>query len=317
MAAELKCFSVELNGVVWTLHHSMLFGKNQDPGQQREHAEGKGSETQANSQRRERSAQRLKDFQKAKRNWLAIIFRRWKRMGSPQLPAPPLPQLPPPPMPLLPPAQPPPTASATQQQPQQQQMDDERAPKRGVDESKAPDGSPSTPRAKRTLALGQPPPSIPPSPPSPHPSPPPTPEGSKPSKKISTSNGQGTRVGSRAPREDASRSPVVPESILAYRVPEVPVPRQCYVCERHVPSGFMSREDPTWFFCSRCAQDLGKVGSSDPWESEATGFQCKGCSHVLPYLHDWRNQMCKRCVKRRACDDLEAELYQFTQHYFD
>ena len=142
-------------------------------------------------------------------------------------------------------------------------------------------------------------------------------EGSEPSKKISTSNGQGTRVGSRAPREDASRSPVVPESILAYRVPEVPVPRQCYVCERHVPSGFMSREDPTWFFCSRCAQDLGKVGSSDPWESEATGFQCKTCSHVLPYLHDWRNQMCKRCVKRRACDDLEAELYQFTQHSFD
>ena len=97
------------------------------------------------------------------------------------------------------------------------------------------------------------------------------------------------------------------------------MPKQCYLCERHVPSGFISREDPVWFFCSRCAQGELEYGSgvSDPlddpehwrsWESEATGFQCKACSHVLPYLHDWRNQMCKRCVKRRACDDLEAEL---------
>ena len=34
LAAEMKCYSVEVNGVVWTLHHSLLFN-NMEPGLQR------------------------------------------------------------------------------------------------------------------------------------------------------------------------------------------------------------------------------------------------------------------------------------------
>ena len=307
LAAEMKVFSVSIDGVVWTLFHPEMRAHKPSSPDDPAGGAAQGSSASTISRRSERSAKRLTDFRKARRNWLAILFRQWKQLRRPQLLAPPLQQPPPPPLPLLPLPQPSPTALATQQQPPQQQMDDERAPKRSVDASKAQGDSPSTPRAKRTLALGQPPPSIPPSPPSSHPSPPPLPEGSKPSKKISTSNGQGTRVGSQAPREEASRPPVVPANLSASDRPErVPVPRMCMHCERHVLSGHAAplSDNMDVFVCDACMQDEefaegahAEFGDTiREWKSSKYGYRCKQCDHVLPYLYDWEQEKCKRCA---------------------
>ena len=163
LATELgNVYSVELQGVVWTLRHPE---RQQEP-------KSKSAETDegcvAITRRAEKSAARLKEFQTALRFRIGILFKRWSQ--STQLRS--LPQaLPPPPIPPLPQPSPKPTTKVLQQPPTQQppseQMDDERAPKRAPSTPLAAD-SPATPRAKRTLLLppGLPPPSIPPSPPS-------------------------------------------------------------------------------------------------------------------------------------------------------
>ena len=159
LATELgNVYSVELQGVVWTLRHPE---RQQEP-------KSKSAETDegcvAITRRAEKSAARLKEFQTALRFRIGTFFKRWSQ--STQLRS--LPQaLPPPPIPPLPQPSPKPTTKVLQQPPTQQppseQMEDERAPKRAPSTPLAAD-SPATPRAKRTLQLppGLPPLSLPP-----------------------------------------------------------------------------------------------------------------------------------------------------------
>ena len=302
LAAELgNVYSVQLQGVVWTLRHPE---KQQEP-------KSKSADTDkgcvANTRRAEKSAARLAEFQTALRFRIGTFFRRW----SQSIRLRPTPQaLPPPPILPLPLPPPQPTTTVAPQQPSQQpppeQMDDDRAPKRAPSTPLAAD-SPATPRAKRTLQLppGLPPPSIPPSPPSststpPHsilPSPPSTTSTSSP-QRLDRADLVGQHVGE--PESSAASSPSAPMT-----EPErVLVPRKCEDCRRHVTKGWLevvppSRADPCpTFVCEMCYRDPC-YGSDEfySWTATKLGFRCKACSHVLPYLYHPSESLCGRCSR--------------------
>ena len=109
LAAEMgNVYSVELQGVVWTLRH---------PEKQQEPKSKKDAGCVASTRRAEKSAARLKDFQAALRFRIGTFFKRWSQ--SIQLR--PLPQaLLPPSTTSLPQPSPRPTAMVPQQLPTQQ-----------------------------------------------------------------------------------------------------------------------------------------------------------------------------------------------------
>ena len=71
LAAEMgNVYSVELQGVVWTLRH---------PEKQQEPKSKKDAGCVASTRRAERSAARLKDFQAALRFRIGTFFKRWSQ----------------------------------------------------------------------------------------------------------------------------------------------------------------------------------------------------------------------------------------------
>ena len=301
LAAELgNVYSVQLQGVVWTLRHPE---KQQEP-------KSKSADTDkgcvANTRRAEKSAARLAEFQTALRFRIGTFFRRW----SQSIRLRPTPQaLPPPPILPLPLPPPKPTTTVAPQQPLQQppseQMDDDRAPKRAPSTPLAAD-SPATPRAKRTLQLppGLPPPSIPPSPPSSTSTPPPSIPPSHPSstsisspQRLDRADLVGQHVGE--PESSAASSPSAPVT-----EPErVLVPRKCEDCKGHVTDGWLEEMPPgdlsdPIFICERCYWPGSYEGVSfHSWKATKTGLRCKACSRVLPWLYHPNESLCGRCSR--------------------
>ena len=313
LAAELNLHSVALYGVVWTLHHPK---QQQQQELKAEPATSTGCKSASHSRRADKSAARLEDFQTAKRFRIGRFFRRWQQSIRPK---PPLQALPPPSITTLPPPPPMPSTVVAQQQPTQQQppeqMDDERAPKRAPSTPLAAD-SPATPRAKRTLQLpqGLPPPSLPPSPPS-STSTPPHQGGTKPPEQCSNQidDGQTSTGCADGPQSSAAGRPSMPETSPSLPAP-VPVPRLCSSCERHVTSGWA--HESAELTCDECYDDAGSDDENpyyyfqelvrlapdewSRWESTEMGFRCKGCAHVLPWLHAPAAALCGRCSRREA-----------------
>ena len=256
-AAELGIYSVTLHNVVWTLNQKMQqFGpKRQDDPSSCKDQGG------ANSRRGERSTRRLQDFQRAVRFRLANIFKQWKQRGTQQMP---LPALQPPsslaPLPALP--LPMPEAALSQQTNQLQQPrereDESRATKRDATASRSWATAPSTPPAKRMLALppGLPPPSIPPSPPSSHPSPPHQ-GGKQPPEPSSNQTDDELASTGSAGRSDPGDSAGSPPDFDLIRILKL---EPCAVCQRT----YRGLRDDVAKVCSRCLDD-----EDDTWEWHA------------------------------------------------
>ena len=81
LAAEMKVFSVSIDGVVWTLFHPEMRAHKPSSPDDPAGGAAQGSSASTISRRSERSAKRFTDFRKARRNWLAILFRQWKQLG--------------------------------------------------------------------------------------------------------------------------------------------------------------------------------------------------------------------------------------------
>ena len=329
-AAELGIYSVTLHNVVWTLNQKVQHcgPKRQDDPPS---CKGQGG---ANSHRSERSTRRLQDFQRAVRFRLASFFKQWKQQGALLSPLPALQQpsstVPLPALPL-----PMPEAASSQpklqlQQPRERE-DDGRATKRDAAASRSWATTPSTPPAKRMLALppGLPPPSAPPSPPSPLPSPPP-PQGEESSPEPSSNQtpavndqvgreggASGDSAGCPPVRNDTNNfvksnpkpeKPAAPHSSRAgCRPGRVPVPRQCTAwCEEHVDCGWVVEE--LGFQCDQCFKEgFGDDDLSDisvtRWKSTKMGFRCEACHHVLPWLHDEVAGLCHKCWRKSSVPD--------------
>ena len=94
------------------------------------------------------------------------------------------------------------------------------------------------------------------------------------------------------------------------------VPRKCWCCDGHKTSGWMHEGV---FTCDKCYDTPWKEDPDDDeseeyyyhrelveqhpeewshWEATEYGLRCKGCSHVLPWLHDPRASLCGRCSRK-------------------
>ena len=138
-------------------------------------------------------------------------------------------------------------------------MDDERAPKRDAPPSPAVDESPTAPRAKRTLSLPPPPPSIPPSPPSSTlPSSPPSIPSSPPSSTLQSSSPSAYSSLISTPKRETSPAPLESKLLPAPQASAGAVTREAET----EPDGNRRTRRPKWVRvgevrqCIHCGHDF-------------------------------------------------------------